>query len=326
MTFTDCRRIAAAMKPYALLLLVGALLFSACSSEDSAVFKDDSKLPVVATSQMVTDMVRVIGGERTEVYGMMGAAVDPHSYQTTFGDAVALKQAKVVFYSGLHLEGRMQEALEGRKAKGEPVFAVTDALSKEQLLQPQEDFDGYSDPHVWGDPSLWVHCIDEVVRGLIEVDAEGAEYYNKRADEYRAELVKLHQWASQRVAQVPVENRILVTSHDAFFYFGQAYGFEVRGLQGISTASAKGLKDRKELVNYIREKKLKMIFPESSVNPKDIEAAAKEAGVKISEHELFSDAMGEDGDVVELHGESYDKGTYIGMIKHNVNSIVDGLK
>ena len=139
-------------------------------------------------------------------------------------------------------------------------------------------------------------------------------------------LRELKAWAVKRVEEVPKEKRLLVTSHDAFFYFGQGFGFEVRGLQGVSTVSESGLKARAELVTFIKERGIRTIFPESSVNAKGIKAVAAEARVEASEEELFSDAMGFPGDVVDLHGEQYDKGTYLGMVKHNVNSIVDGLK
>lgn len=287
---------------------------------------DDAILQVVTTTTMVTDMVRYIGGERVSVHGLMGAKVDPHSYQVTFKDTAALKKADLVFYSGHHLEGKMQDILEKRKEAHGGVFAVTDAIPTEKLLKPQEEFEKYHDPHIWGNPELWANCVDVVVKALSEADPEGAEEYELRAELYYDELVKLHAWVKKRVEEIPAGQRVLVTSHDAFFYFGNAFGFEVRGLQGISTNSESGLKDRAELVQFIKDRKIKMIFPESSVNAKGIKAVAEEAGVKVSEHELFSDAMGELGDKVTLHGETYDRGTFVGMIKHNVNTIVDGLK
>ncbi|MGJ8676657.1 MAG: metal ABC transporter solute-binding protein, Zn/Mn family [Akkermansiaceae bacterium] len=283
-------------------------------------------LSVVSTTTMVTDMVRAIGGDRIHVESMMGAKVDPHSYQVTFSDTAALKKADLVFYSGHHLEGKMQDVLEKRAANTGGVYAVTDGIPDELLLKPQEQFEGYYDPHLWGNPELWAYCVPVVVEALIKADPEGEAQYRARGEAYHASILALHEWATQRIAEVPAKQRVLVTSHDAFFYFGKAYGFEVRGLQGVSTNSESGLKDRAELVEFIQDRKLKAIFPESSVNAKGIKAVASEAGVVVSEHELFSDAMGELGDTVTLHGETYDKGTYIGMIKHNVNTIVDGLK
>jgi len=287
---------------------------------------NDAALRVVCTTTMVGDMVRIIGGERVAVQGLMGPKVDPHSYQVTFKDTAALQQAQLIFYSGHHLEGKMQDTLEKRAKNKGGVFAVTDGIDREDLLKPREQFKGYYDPHIWGNPRLWAGCLQVVVKALCEADPEGAEGYRSRAESYLVELQALHEWVLKRVAEVPAAQRVLVTSHDAFYYFGRAFGFEVKGLQGISTNSESGLKDRADLVNFIKERQLRMIFPESSVNAKGIKAVAEEAGVQVSEHKLFSDAMGEAGDTVTLHGESYDRGTYIGMIKHNVNTIVDGLK
>lgn len=309
-------------------LLFGGLALLLKKSADDVTdgSPDDALLQVVTTTTMVTDMVTIIGGERVSVKGLMGAKVDPHSYQVTFKDTAALQKADLIFYSGQHLEGKMQDILEKRAKNKGGAFAVTDALEESQLLKPQEEFQGYYDPHIWGNPKLWANCVDVVVKALSEADPEGAAEYELRADMYFDELKALHEWVEKRVAEVPESQRVLVTSHDAFFYFGKAFGFDVKGLQGISTNSESGLKDRADLVQFIKDRKLKMIFPESSVNAKGIKAVASEAGVKVSKHELFSDAMGEPGDVVELHGETYDRGTYIGMIKHNVNTIVDGLK
>ena len=287
---------------------------------------NEGSLRVVSTTTMVTDMVRVVGGDRISVQGLMGPKVDPHSYQLTFKDTAALQKADLIFYSGHHLEGKMQDILEKRAKNKGGVFAVTAGIDKASLLKPQEEFQGYYDPHIWGDPSLWAECLSVVVEALSKMDPEGANDYKLQAESYFGELMELHQWAQKRVAEVPARQRVIVTSHDAFYYFGSAFGFEVRGLQGVSTNSESGLKDRADLVAFIKERGLKMIFPESSVNAKGIRAVADEAGVELSEQELFSDAMSTPGNTVTLHGESYDKGTYIGMIKHNVNTIVDGLK
>lgn len=288
--------------------------------------QDASLLQVVTTTTMVTDMVKSIGGDRVSVRGMMGAKVDPHSYQVTFKDTASLQKADLVFYSGHHLEGKMQDILEKRQEKKGAVYAVTDGVPDGLLLKPQEEFTKYYDPHIWGNPELWANCVSVVVEGLQKSDPEGAAGYAERGEAYRQSLIDLHQWAQARVAEVPAAQRVLVTSHDAFFYFGKAYGFEVRGLQGISTNSESGLKDRANLVQFIKDRQLKAIFPESSVNAKGIKAVASEADVAVSKHELFSDAMGALGDMATVNGETYDKGTYIGMMKHNVNTIVEGLK
>jgi manganese/zinc/iron transport system substrate-binding protein len=288
--------------------------------------ESDGRPLVVATVTMVRDLVIEVGGERVRVEGLMGPGVDPHTYKPRPRDSGLLEVADAVFYSGLHLEGKMQESLEQLAGRRSGIHAVTDGIPKELLLEPQEDFEGHHDPHVWGDPELWKETIKMVVAGLSEMDPEGAEEYAKRGALYEERLMELKQWALTRVAEVPEDKRLLVTSHDAFFYFGRGFGFEVRGLQGVSTVSEAGLKDRAELVKFIREKGIRTIFPETSVNPKAIAAVAAEAGVTASKAELFSDAMGMAGDVETAGGESYDKGTYVGMVKHNVNSIVEGLK
>ena len=265
---------------------------------------EEGKLRVVTTTTMVTDMVKIIGGERILVQGLMGPGVDPHSYQVTFRDTAALQGADIIFYSGHHLEGKMQDVLEKRAKKHGGVFAVTDGIAKADLLQPEEEFQGYYDPHIWGDPALWAGCLSVVVDALSEADPNGAEQYQERAGRYRDELLALHNWAQARIGEIAPEQRVLVTSHDAFHYFGKAFAVEVKGLQGVSTNSESGLKDRSDLVDFIQRRALKTIFPESSVNAKGIRAVAAEAGVQVSEHELFSDAMGEPGDTVTLHGEN----------------------
>ena len=288
----------------------------------SAIWQSEDKLHAVATSTMVADMVRVIGGDQVEVIGLMDPTVDPHDYAQTFEDTAAINSADVVFYSGLHLEGKMQDGLEKLSAKGEKVYAVTDAIPHELILGAE----AAHDPHVWGDPAVWTHAIDEVVKGLTAADSANADGYKTRGEAYRAELLELKAWATKRVQEIPEGQRVMVTSHDAFEYFGNAFGFRVKGLQGLSSADEAGLASANQLIAFIKENSIKTIFPESSVNDKGIKAVAANAGVAVSETHLFSDACGKPGDVVEINGESYDKGTYIGMIKHNVNTVVEGLK
>ena len=307
------------------LLVLGACLITSCD-RNRAIWKDESKVNAVATSHMVTDLVRVIGGDKVEVIGMMKAGVDPHSYDQTASDVAAMNTADVIFYSGLHLEGHVQEGLEKRAAKGDDVYAVTKNMTKAELIQPDEEFTAYADPHIWGDPELWSKTINVVVAGLSKEAPAHADAFKQRGEEYRKQLLELKQWSQQRISEVPADQRVLVTSHDAFFYFAKAYDFEVKGLQGLSTENVSGVKDVEDLITFIKERKLKTIFPESSVNKKGIQTVANKAGVKLSHEELFSDAMGESGDVVELNGESYDRGTYIGMQKHNINTVVEGLK
>ncbi len=273
---------------------------------------------------MVTDLVKEVGGDRVKVVGLMGPGVDPHLYKPASGDVVKLQRAKVIFYSGLMLEGRMTDLFFRMSRTGKLVYAVTESIPEKDRLEPPE-FSGHWDPHVWGDPILWSRCVITVVDGLSKADPAGAAEYAKRGKLVVASYEAMRTWALERVSQVPKTQRILVTSHDAFNYFGKAFGFQVVAVQGLSTVSEAGLADIAKTVDFIKQKKIKAIFVESSVNPAAIERVSKDAGVRIG-GELFSDACGKVGDIHEAHGEKYDVGTFIGMLKHNINTVVDALK
>jgi manganese/zinc/iron transport system substrate-binding protein len=247
------------------------------------------KLKVTTTVTMVADLARAVGGDRVEVEALMGPGVDPHLYKAAASDITKLQQADVIFYSGLLLEGKMQDIFAKLARSKRFVYPVTEAIPVEKLLEPPE-FAGHYDPHVWFEVPLW-------------------------------KLDELHAWALKKCAELPAERRILVTSHDAYNYFGRAYGFQVVGLQGISTVTEAGLADMAKLTDFIRQKKVKAVFVETSVPHHTIERISKDTGVKIG-GELFSDAMGTPGQME--HG--YDLGTYEGMIKHNITTIVDALK
>ena len=283
-----------------------------------------AKLNVVTTTTMVTDMVKEIGGDRVNVVGLMGPGVDPHLYKPASDDVVKLQRAKVIFYSGLMLEGRMTDLFFRMARSGKLVYAVTESIPEKDRLEPPE-FAGHWDPHVWGDPILWSKCVVTVVDGLSKADPGDAAGYSKRGQAVVASYKAMRAWALKRIAAVPGEQRILVTSHDAFNYFGQSFGFQVVAVQGLSTVTEAGLADIVKTVDFIKQKKIKAIFVESSVNPAAIKRVSKDADVKIG-GELFSDACGRVGDMHEAHGEKYDVGTYIGMLKHNVNTVVDALK
>jgi len=280
----------------------------------------EKKIKVTATITMVADFARNVGGDRVEVETLMGPGVDPHLYKAAASDVTKLQQADVIFYSGLLLEGKMQDIF-GKLARSKRfVYAVTESIPPERLLEPPQ-FAGHYDPHVWFDVPLWKICIDVVAKGLSEVDPPGKDGYEKRAAATRARMDELHAWALKKAAELPAERRILVTSHDAYNYFGRAYGFQVVGLQGISTVSEAGLADVAKLTDFIKQKKIKAVFVESSVPHDTIERISKDAGVKIG-GELFSDAMGTPGQIEN----GYDLGTYEGMIKHNLTTIVEALK
>ena len=301
-----------------LFLTIGLVAAVAFSQAHAA------KLNVVTTTTMVTDMVKEIGGDRVKVVGLMGPGVDPHLYKPASGDVVKLQRAKIIFYSGLMLEGRMTDLFFRMARAGKLVYAVTESIPEKDRLEPPE-FAGHWDPHVWGDPILWSNCIVTVVGGLSKADPAGAAGYAKRGQAVVASYKAMRAWALKRIAAVPREQRILVTSHDAFNYFGQSFGFQVVAVQGLSTVTEAGLADIVKTVDFIKQKKIKAIFIESSVNPAAIERVSKDAGVKIG-GELFSDACGRVGDIHEAHGEKYDVGTFVGMLKHNVNTVVDALK
>jgi len=283
-----------------------------------------AKIRVVATTTMVAAIAEGVGGDRIELKSLMGPGVDPHLYKATASDVATLQRADVIFYSGLHLEGRMATLFKkmGRRKKG--VRAVTDALNRSHLLDPPE-FKGQHDPHVWFDSKMWAACIDVVVRTLSEYDRASAKYYRQQGEALRQRYLELDQWTARRVAEVPPSKRILVTSHDAFNYFGKAYGFQVVAVQGISTVTEAGLADVANMVDFIRERQVRAIFVESSVSPATINRISEDSGAVVA-GELFSDAMGARGEIETRNGESYDLGTYEGMIKHNVNAVVDALK
>ena len=235
----------------------------------------EKKVDVTATVTMVADLVRSVGGDRVAVEALMGPGVDPHLYKAAASDVTKLQQADVIFYSGLLLEGKMQDIFTNLARSKRRVYAVTEAIPLDRLLAPPE-FAGHYDPHVWFDVTLWKLCIDSVVKALSEADPAGKDAYEQRADEARARMDELHAWALAKANELPPERRILVTSHDAYNYFGRAYGFQVVGLQGISTVSEAGLADIAKLTDFIKEKGIKAVFVESSVPHNTIERISRD--------------------------------------------------
>jgi manganese/zinc/iron transport system substrate-binding protein len=305
---------------YWISLVSLVVLVTACGGSGDQANSDLSTRPVrvVATIGMIADVVENVGGERVEVTGLMGPGVDPHLYKATEGDVSSLSEADVIFFNGLHLEAKMGEVLE-RMGRQTTTVAVTDAIDESLLLSPAE-FEGAHDPHVWFDVTMWMTVVEAMRDTLIEVDPESADLYAANAAAYLQELEELHAYVQEQTARVPEQQRVVITAHDAFNYFGQAYGFEVRGLQGISTATEAGTGDVQELASFIAENRIPAIFVESSVPVRNIEAVqaavqAKGFDVGIG-GELFSDAMGDAGT---------EEGTYIGMVRHNTDTIVSAL-
>lgn len=297
------------------ILTILGFFLSGCG-ENKKEPSSNGKINVVTTTTMITDMVKQIGGDKINLKSLMGPGVDPHLYDPIPTDAIALTEADVIFYNGLKLEGQMSSDL--KKLDG---IALSSAINKD-LIQGDES---YPDPHIWGNAALWSNCIPLVVDALSEQDSKNAEYYKSSGAKLIEKYNSLHSWAIKRVGGISEEARILITSHDAFEYFGNAYGFKVVGLQGISTATEAGISERVKLVDFIKENKVKAIFVESSVSPDAIKSIAEDSGAIIG-GELFSDAMGEPGEMESFNGDRYDLGTYEGMIKHNINTVVDSLK
>ncbi len=269
---------------------------------------------------MITDIAQVVGGERVIVKGLMGPGVDPHLYKASAGDVSVLSQADLIFYNGLHLEGKMSEVFEQMKKRGIETVAVTDGIDRGVLLAPPE-FEGNYDPHVWFDVTMWMSAVETVRDSLSVIDPSNADYYSANTEAYLKELSELNEYVKARAGELPGDRRVLITAHDAFNYFGRAYGFQVRGLQGISTDSEAGTQDVQNLASFIVERKIPAVFVESSVPPKYIEAVqaavkAKGFDVKVG-GELFSDAMGNPGTP---------EGNYKGMVRHNIDTIVNALK
>lgn len=309
------------MKQILTLLLLVSFILSACSTASGA-----SDLPitgrairVVATTGMIADLVNNVGGERVEVQALMGPGVDPHLYKASEGDVRLLQEADIIFYNGLHLESQMGEVLERLNDFGVTTVPVADEIDP-SLLQSPPEFAGNYDPHIWFDITLWMQAVDQVKESLVELDPDSAATYEENANAYNSQLQELHQYVLDQANTIPSEKRILITAHDAFNYFGRAYGFEVRGLQGISTEAQAGTADVKALADFIVEKQIPAIFVESSVPQRNVEAvqAAVQAqgfDVQIG-GSLFSDAMGTEGTP---------EGTYIGMVRHNIDTIVEAL-
>lgn len=278
-----------------------------------------AQINAVATTGMVADAVRAVGGDHVNVVGLMGPGVDPHLYKASQGDVRRLASADVIFYNGLSLEGRMADILV-RMARQTPTFAVTEYVP-EELLIGAEDFDSQYDPHIWFDVTLWKLAVERVRDGLIEVDPSHADVYRENAAAYLSQLDELDAYVRERLSELSSENRVLVTAHDAFGYFGRAYDIEVVGLQGISTDTEVGLRDIQELVDFLVERQIKAVFVESSVPRRSLEAVVQGAASRghqvVIGGELFSDALGDAGTP---------QGTYIGMVRHNVDTIVSSLK
>jgi manganese/zinc/iron transport system substrate-binding protein len=279
--------------------------------------RTDEKLHVVTTTGIIADAVQEIGGDKVQVQALMGPGVDPHLYHARESDIQRLASADIIFYSGLHLEGKMGILFE-RMSKQLPTYAVTEVIQPEQLRS--SGFAGLYDPHVWFNVQLWSQVIAGIRDRLIEHDPKNAEVYKKRGEAYLKTLQELNAYIKHRASELPKSRRVLITAHDAFNYFGDAYGFEVVGLQGISTDSDVGTADVTRLVDLIVERAVPVVFTEASIPSRNIEAvqrAAQARGQKVAiGPELYSDTLGEHGTMAE---------TYSGMVRSNIDMIIEAL-
>jgi manganese/zinc/iron transport system substrate-binding protein len=282
--------------------------------------EDDDRIKITTTIGMIADTVRNIGGERVDVIALMGPGVDPHVYKPSAGDVGRLDRAAIIFYGGLELEGRMTDTFEKIAKAGKPTYAVTDGIPEDRLRQLEPN-SSHHDPHIWFDVTLWKLATESIRSHLTNHHPDDTALFQQNADAYQLQLDALDIYIREQTATIPEGRRVLITAHDAFGYFGAQYGFEVLGVQGISTASEAGTRDIQDLVDFIVERQIPAMFVESSVSPATIEAvqaASRDRGWDVTVGgELFSDAMGESGTP---------EGTYIGMVTFNIDTIAAALR
>jgi manganese/zinc/iron transport system substrate-binding protein len=299
--------------------IVGLILGDAgCAKAETEL----GALQVVCTTGPVSDMLRNVGGEHVKVIGLMGPGVDPHLYRAVPSDFERLSEADIIFYNGLHLEGRMADLFE-RLSKRKATFAVTQSLvdAKHPKLRKPPEFEGYYDPHVWHDPQLWAECVKFVAKVLSDKDPAHRDEYARNRDAYLEQLKEADNYCREQLSTIPKEQRALVTAHDAFNYFCSAYGLTGMPLKGVSTEDNVTIGRMDEVVAFLVDRKVKAVFVESAVAPQIVKALiepCRRAGheVRIG-GELYADALGPAGSGAD---------NYLGMIKANVDTIVSALK
>ncbi|CAN5677255.1 zinc ABC transporter substrate-binding protein [soil metagenome] len=308
------------ISPVLAILVAVVLVLAACGPIEESELPDfsDRQINVVATTGMVGDIVQVVGGDRVEVTTLMGPGIDPHAYKASEGDVEKIGSADIVFYSGLHLEAKLADVFE---KMGDQIVTVpvAEGIPINRRIVVGTGVAAY-DPHVWFDVELWSIAVEEVRDTLVRIDPAHADAYNERAAAYQELMAELDAYAAEQAARVPEGQRVLITAHDAFGYFAKAYNFEVLGLQGISTATEAGAGDIQDLADIIVERQIPAIFVETSVSPRTIQAlqeAVRDRGYDVVVGgSLFSDAMGDPGTP---------EGTYLGMVRHNIDTIVGAL-
>lgn len=305
-------------------LFVALLAWSGCAQPSNvgpgAADFSDRNVRVVATTNIIGDLVRQVGGDHVDLTTLMGPGVDPHLYKASEGDVQRMAQADVVLYNGLDLEGRMTEVFEQMERRQITTSALAAEAVPESLRIGSEEYVGNHDPHVWFDVALWARVAQHVGEVLAQKDTARAEVYRANAQAYAQQLDSLDQYVIQQAQRIPEAQRVLITSHDAFSYLGRAYDIEVRGLQGISTASEAGAGDVQALANFVVERRIPAIFVETSVSPRGIQAVREAVRAKGFEVRvggtLYGDALGDAGTP---------EGTYEGAVRHNIDTIVQGL-
>ena len=301
------------------LLLSALLVLCASCAESSGSVKREGTIKVVTTTSIVGDLVENIAGEAVEVTSLMGTGVDPHLYKASAGDVEKLAGADMIFYNGLYLEGKITDVLAQMRKSGIFTVGVAEGIDKSLLFSPEE-YQGYYDPHIWFDVALWKKAAKVVMEAFTLYDPENAPVYRSNTKSYLEELDLLQAYIQKKIATLRPDRKVLITAHDAFNYFGKGYGFEVMGLQGISTDSEASVADIKNLSKIITERKIPAVFVETSISPRYMRALrasvkAKGFDVRIG-GSLYSDSMGNPGT---------EEGTYIGMFKSNVDTIVESL-
>lgn len=299
-------------------IILSLCLFLACEGKPSEK-GEGSEFIIVASTSMLADTVSEIAGERATVIGLMGPGIDPHLYKPTRSDIALLNKANVVFYNGAFLEGKMEQSFTRLRDSGKSVFAVADLIDP-SLLHSPTGLHGAPDPHIWMDPKVWSETVRVIRNALAAALPDAMDELQSRAAAYREKILKLDTYSEKILSSVPSEVRVLVTAHDAFSYFGRRYNYEVVGIQGLSTESEAGIRDIERIVSLLVDRKIPAVFVESTVSERNVRALiegarAKGHSVRIG-GELFSDAMGPAGTK---------EGTYLGMIEHNVTTIVQGL-
>ena len=300
-------------------LLSALLIFCAACTESSGSIKREGTIKVVTTTALIWDLVENIAGEKAETISLMGTGVDPHLYKASAGDVGKLAGADMIFYNGLHLEGKITDVLGQMRKSGIFTVGVADGIDK-SLLFSLEEYEGYYDPHIWFDVILWKKAAKVVMEAFSLYDPQNARIYKRNAESYLKELDLLQAYIQKRIATLQPERRVLITAHDAFNYFGRGYGFEVMGLQGISTDSEASVADIRNLSKTITERKIPAVFVETSISPRymrALQASVKARGFDVEiGGSLYSDSMGSLGT---------EEGTYIGMFKSNVDTVVESL-